>query len=132
MIKDGIQFKTAAEIAEFVEQITQDVEATPCYGLRSESRFDVDLPADVQPLSEDFEPVGPPFQATVRDISASGIRVVHKSPVYNRFLAVVIQPPNAERTELIMKLLLCQRCADRYSLGGRFVTAGEESRSELP
>ena len=132
MITDAIQFKTAAEIAEIVDQLVLETEATPCCHRRSEARFAVDLPSEVQPLSEDFKPVGPPFQARVRDISASGIRLSYQFHVNNKkFLAVVTQRPNGESVDLVVEVLWCERYGGYYNLGGRLVTAGEERRSEL-
>ena len=123
MLTNESRVKSATEVAVFVEQLTREAGARPYPDRRSEPRFAVDLPAEVHALNEVLEPENPPFEARVRDISASGLRLVHSDAVKNKFLAVVVQRKNGENMALLLKVLWCRRCGDHYELGGIFVTS---------
>ena len=102
MISDSLQVQTGEEISFFVERLTQELGSQPQDDRRSEPRFAVNVPVEVHPLNEAFEPDGPSFEARTRDISASGISFVHRLPVKSRFLAVGMQTPHGDSIDLVV------------------------------
>ena len=77
-----------AELVAFVEKEIR--RARPYGGLerRSDKRYLVAMPVVVQPVDEQSNAIGLPFVAVTRDISASGIGLVHTKPIEQGMVAL--------------------------------------------
>jgi hypothetical protein len=126
------------------DEFLNDISAaeSPSHERRAEKRYDYFTMVMVTPLDNDLQPSGGPFPALTRNISASGIGLVHSRPIHGPF--VKFDLPHRDTTlRVIVKILRCNQllCGDNrlgdfavddmctyYESGGRFVThvdAGE-------
>ncbi|MDH3718304.1 MAG: PilZ domain-containing protein [Planctomycetota bacterium] len=108
----------------------------PAHERRTEKRHQYLTMVMVTPLDADLQPSGDPFPALTRDISASGIGLVHSRPIHGPFVKFDL-PHGDTALSVIVNILRCNQllCGDQrlggfaiddmctyYESGGRFLT----------
>ena len=84
-------------------------------------RFPIAVPVLVMPLDENYQPVGPAFEAVTRDLSAGGMALLHTRAVNAKFLALEIEIPQKGRRTMILEVLRCRPSRRFYEIAGKFV-----------
>lgn len=100
-------------------------------------RYPLKVVAMATPLDEHFQVIGAPFPVLTRDISTTGIGLVHSRPLDMKYIQLDLTGPNGHELHLTVKVLRCNRylCGDEssphselddlctyYESGGRFIT----------
>ncbi|HUG90747.1 MAG TPA: PilZ domain-containing protein [Planctomycetaceae bacterium] len=127
-------------IAAFVRRV-----AGRSYGgseRRSRERHRLPLPVIAVPVTEDCEPVDEAFRTFTRDLSTSGVGLLHTRPVNAGYLAVEIgtRDGDGRGMQVLVRVLRCRRINDHlYDIGGQFITrlngdssAGESGPGDAP
>ena len=78
------------------------------------------IPAEVQPLDDNFEPLGKPFFAMVRNISTSGIGLMFGEQVSSKYLQLQIDRPSGGQLSTVVEVKHCT--ADGVMIGGNALT----------
>jgi hypothetical protein len=114
-------------IADFLSRLIDDAVS---HERRQTHRYLLCVPAVAQPLDERFCPTGPAFAALVRDVSTSGIALVHTRFVHAKLLAVELSAGKDERMQFVIQVLRCQTFHYLYEIAGKFlVRLSSEERS---
>jgi hypothetical protein len=121
MIHTTVAPQPPAELVSFVEQ--QIRSARPYTGLerRSDKRRLMAMPVLVQPVDEQSNAVGVPFAAMTRDISASGIGLIHTEPIERGRLALRLSFADKE-VDLVATVVWCRSLGPFYYAGANFVS----------
>ena len=103
---------------------------------RLAERYPLQVVAMATPLDEQFRPTGAPFPVLTRDISPSGIGLVHSRPLDMKYIQLDLTGPNGHELHMTVEVLRCNRflCGQEssahsalddqctyYESGGRFV-----------
>ena len=108
------------EIALLVERLAMASGADR----RQESRFTGSLAVEVQPLTDTLEPIGALQQGIARDISPSGIAIMHNDPVHSKFLGLRLLPPGQDdAVQLVLEVSRCRQVGDFFDIAGTFLTS---------
>ncbi len=102
---------------------------------RLAKRYPLRVVALATPLDDQFRQLGAPFPVLTRDISTTGIGLVHSRPLEVKYIRLDLTGPNGHELHLTVEILRCNRylCgADGvqeinctyYESGGRFVAPG--------
>ena len=101
-------------------------------------RYPLKVVALATPLDDNFQPSGEPFPVLTRDISNSGIGLVHSRRLDMKYINLDLTGPNGHELHMIVEVLRCNRflCGGDqpvipgfdngctyYESGGRFVQA---------
>jgi hypothetical protein len=78
------------------------------------------MPVLVQPVDERYHPIGEPFSMVTRDVSPSGVGLVHSEPIRHKFLALQMLL-NGERVNFVIKVVWNMGLGPFYGAGGEFV-----------
>lgn len=70
-------------------------------------------------LDEDLFPVGDGFSVLTRNLSSSGIAIVHTSPLEGK-LAVLIELPEIGHIQLLLEIVRSKQVGPMYEMGGAF------------
>jgi hypothetical protein len=137
---NGLQKDQPRAISSPRQQINELISGIPvretyAHERRAEKRYDYFTMVMVTPLDADLQPSGDPFPALTRNISASGIGLVHSRPIYGPF--VTLDLVHGDSTiNVIVEILRCNQlvCGDQrwggfaiddmctyYESGGKFV-----------
>ena len=65
------------------------------------------IPAEVQPLDDDFEACGPKFAVIVRNISARGIGLMFGKPVQCKYLELLVGTPSGKQLKTVIEVKHC-------------------------
>lgn len=117
--------KSTSLIASVIESLPGRVPSFEGRERRAYARYVVALPTVVQPLDEQMQPFGKPFNGATRDISAGGIRLIFSQPVTNRFLGIRVMLPDGSDFELLVEVLRCVPLGSYYDVAGEFVTQSD-------
>jgi len=71
-------------------------------------------------VDEDYRPVAEPTRMLTRDLSASGIGLVHTKPAGERLLALELPSPTGP-VQIVVEVVRCRQIGSFYDIGGRFV-----------
>ena len=90
-------------------------------------RIRVSVPAI--PVDDTGRSVGPPFVAATRNLSASGICLIHTQPVTAKYLLVELPGTSFDQQHVAVEVIRCCPVDDVYEIAGPFVTltGGNES-----
>ena len=80
------------------------------------------LQVRVIPLNNQLRPLGLGFVASTRDISRSGIAIIHHRPLECPFLAVQISNLNGRTLQSAVEVLRCRSLGRFFEAAGKFVT----------
>lgn len=89
---------------------------------RSAPRYPVVAPVPTQPLTDTLEPEGPPFMTASRNLSTSGICLLHDRTLTAKLLVLELSPPDGERIQVLVHLLRCRQRGPYHDLAGEFLT----------
>lgn len=109
---------------EDIELLVQRLAMESGADRRDECRFTGSLTIELQTLHDStLEPAGPVMRAIARDISRSGIAIMHAEPVSSKFLAVrILAPGDDDATHLILEVSRCRPVGDFFDIAGTFLS----------
>ncbi|MEM9186170.1 MAG: response regulator [Planctomycetota bacterium] len=92
---------------------------------RAKERVRCHTSAVAVPVTRRFAPDGEPFRVAIRDVSESGIRLLHTRATNAKYLALSWNAEALPATELrvVAKLMRCKPLSPFYDIGGQFVMA---------
>lgn len=70
-------------------------------------------------LDDDLFPVGEEFTVLTRNLSVSGIAIVHTQPLTGK-LAVLVELPKSGHVQLLLGIVRCKKVGQLYEMGGAF------------
>lgn len=76
-------------------------------------------------LDGNLHPVGEPFRIMTRDISESGIGLLHYEPVDAPYLAIQLPGLAEQPIQLVTELVRCREVDGYYDVAGMFVTRSD-------
>ena len=88
---------------------------------RAFRRFQVDAIALVRPVDSEFRATGPAFEATIVDLSASGIRLQHSDYVGSSLLAVKLRLQGVGLITLALSVLRSRPKDGHFEIAGRII-----------
>lgn len=91
---------------------------------RNSPRRKVRVSIPAVPVDNSGKPVGEPFMAETRNISATGICLVHSQRISAKYLIVELPGPTQERQKVAVEILRCIAAQDGFELAGPFVNLG--------
>lgn len=113
------------EIAAFVEHlIWQFIEQGLYYqgpDRRREKRHPIAVSVRTTPLDENLHPIGNPFTTATRDISNSGIALVHAETIEAPFLAVELKDLQGTPFRAAVEVLRRRPVGPYFEIAGKFV-----------
>lgn len=109
-----------AELLSFVERQIRTAHSYAGAERRMKQRYLIAVPVTVQPLDRRLKPVGDPFPAVTRDISPTGIGVVHVEPLKPQLLALGMEIAD-EQVNLVVEVLWCRGIGPFFYSGGDFI-----------
>jgi len=104
----------------FAEQLSQSEENDPT-GKRESERFQMATWVPAVLIDEQLEPSGDPFLVMTRNISTSGIALVHTQPIQEGRIAIELTGASGERIQLALQILRCRELDRFYELGCRYL-----------
>ena len=108
------------QLGEFVRKLRGAAEVD--VERRSAQRVPMIEPLNIKPLDEHFQPAGEATMALMRNVSRSGIALLHVRPVKSRYLALCQVRPQGVETPLYMEIIRCRQIGSGFELAGPFVT----------
>lgn len=87
--------------------------------LRRHPRRPVMMSVPAMQLDFDLFPVGEEFTVLTRNLSASGIAILHTQLLVGK-LAVLIQLPDLGHVQLLLRIVRCKKVGELYEMGGAF------------
>ena len=92
---------------------------------RRAERIRCNATAIAVPVTRRFAPEGDPFKLAVRDVSDSGIRLLHTRATSSDFLALswTAETLPAQELRIVAKVMRCRPLSPFYDIGGEFVLA---------
>ncbi|MDZ4817951.1 MAG: PilZ domain-containing protein [Planctomycetota bacterium] len=103
--------------------ILRTLDCLPCQiELRARQRYLMTCTVVVVPLDDDGLPADAPFKCVTRDISTTGICLVHTRIVRARRLAVEFSNADGSTLNTIVEVTRCQSVGPFYRIGGVFVS----------
>jgi len=105
-------------------------------GLRDDNRKSprrkVRISVPTVPVDEEGRPLGDHFVAESRNLSATGICMVHTEAVSSKYLMVQLPGPRLERQSVGVEVLRCRPVDGGYEIAGPFVTLPRETAATDP
>lgn len=96
---------------------------------RSQPRYILSIPVDVQPLDRMFNLHGDAFQVQTRDISTTGIGLIHSQAADTQFLTLRLAHPDGEQLDTVVKVLWSRQRGRRFDIGVSFITKSNSAGS---
>jgi hypothetical protein len=108
------------DLQTFAVQLAAYDEQDPT-GKRASERFQMATLVPAIRIDEQLEPVGEPFLVMTRNISTSGIALVHTQPIKEGRIAIELTGASGERIQLALQILRCRELDRFYELGCRYL-----------
>lgn len=118
MIQATLAPEPPAELVSFVERQIRDAQLYDGVERRSERRHLMAVPVLVQPVDAQFNATGAPFAAVTRDISQTGVGLVHEEPIDPQLLALRMCLAG-EEVKLVVEVLWCRAFGPYHYVGGK-------------
>jgi hypothetical protein len=106
------------EVNDFITRLQQHGAK---FTRRRELRQTVALLVEATPLDDASRPTGKTFQAVTRDISTSGISLLHTQSVDAPYLSISLKDTENQRLDAVVEVLRCNPIGPLFDIGGRFV-----------
>ncbi|MCA9142597.1 MAG: PilZ domain-containing protein [Planctomycetaceae bacterium] len=87
--------------------------------LRRHPRKPLMMSVPATKLDHDLFPVGDEFAVVTRNLSASGIAIVHSQSLVGK-LAVLVELPDIGHVQLLLRIVRCKKVGSLYEMGGAF------------
>ncbi|MHC4402874.1 MAG: PilZ domain-containing protein [Planctomycetota bacterium] len=116
MIHATLAPEPPAELVSFVERQIREAQLYDGVERRSERRHLVAVPVLVQPVDAEFNATGAPFAAVTRDISLTGVGLVHGEPIDPQLLALRMCLAE-EEVKLVVEVLSCRALGPYHYVG---------------
>ncbi|MCA9124240.1 MAG: PilZ domain-containing protein [Planctomycetaceae bacterium] len=87
--------------------------------LRRHPRKPLMMSVPAMQLDYDHFPVGDEFSVLTRNLSASGIAIIHTKPLVGK-LALLIELPEIGHVQLLLRIVRCKQVGQLYEMGGAF------------
>lgn len=87
--------------------------------LRRHPRRPMMMTVPAMELDDDLFPLGEDFTVITRNLSSSGIAIVHTRPL-ERKLAVLIELPKLGYVQLLLEIVRCKSVGPLFEMGGAF------------
>lgn len=87
--------------------------------LRRHPRRPLMMTVPAMQLDYDLFPVGEEFSVLTRNLSASGIALVHTASLAGK-LAVLVELPSIGFVQLLLRIVRCKKVGQLYEMGGEF------------
>ena len=129
MISFSDGFEAPVELVAFVQRHVRDVRSRVDVERRAETRHLMVLPVRVQPVDENFEAIGESVTLVSRDISPSGIGLVHFGKIKSEFFAIEMELAG-EKVKLIVEAEWQKAFGPFTYIGGRFVAKTKDPSQE--
>lgn len=97
---------------------------------RASPRHRITMEVAAVPLDELLRPIGDPFIALTRDISAGGISLVHTRRVAAPYLLLKLDNGGGVAVRVITKVLRCRQLKRFFEVAGKFVSRCTDSNGE--
>lgn len=110
-----------AELVSFVERQIRDAQLYDGVERRSERRHLMAVPVLVQPVDAQLNATGAPFGAVTRDISMTGLGLVHGEPIDPQLLALRMCLAE-EEVKLVVEVLWCRAFGPYYYVGSKAIS----------
>jgi len=104
----------------FAEQLAANEERDPT-GKRESERFQMTAWVPAVLIDEQLQPTGDPFLVMTRNISTSGIAIVHTQPIEDGRIAVELTGASGERIQLALQIIRCRALDKFYEMGCRYL-----------
>lgn len=88
---------------------------------RQRDRFRMVTSVPAIAVDEECRPIGEPFMLMTRDISTTGIALVHTEPIDAKRVVVEMTGAAGECIQIAIEILRSRRVGDFYEIGGRYV-----------
>ncbi|MHC4178419.1 MAG: PilZ domain-containing protein [Planctomycetota bacterium] len=109
-----------AELVSFVERNVRDARSYSGPERRMERRYLMAVPVLAQHVDERSSALGDPFAVVSRNISPTGIGLVHTKPIEQTLLAIQMFLAD-EEVNLVVDVVWCKPLGPFYYFGGTFV-----------
>ena len=109
-------------VVSLIKRLTQEGLYYQGPDRRHEERHAIAIQVNAIPLDDQIQPVGYGFVATTRDISSTGISLIHFDRLVCPFLAVEIAIPKERSFQAAVEVLRCRPIGPYYEVAGKFVT----------
>ena len=114
--------RSAAEIADFVDESTIDSRAYYGDERRTETRHALAIAIGVTPVDDRGTPTGDRFAAVTRDMSRIGMALFHTSEFAGDYLRVEFSTAEHPRFQVVLEVLRCRPIGPLWEIAGRFLT----------
>jgi hypothetical protein len=108
------------DLQTFAERLSELEEHDPT-GKRESQRFQMTTLVPAVLIDEQLEPLGEPFMVMTRNISTSGIALVHTAPINHGRVAIELTGASGERIQLALQILRCRELDKFYEMGCRYL-----------
>jgi len=107
-----------------VEELLKKLRAAaePGKDNRVSARYPVAIPVTVVPIDESGEPIERPFTAMSRDISTSGICILHTRPTNAKQLIIILTIPGKPPAKLNVDVVRCRAIGRFYEIAAKFTS----------
>jgi hypothetical protein len=106
-------------IAQFVKKVVSGMKAER--ERRGNLRYPLAVPVVALPMDQRLRPVDEPFAAMTRNISQSGLCLVHTRAVRAELLAVELSSLKRDTMQMVMRILRCRVTNRFYEIAGAFL-----------
>jgi hypothetical protein len=118
----------SASLVAFVKRQVRNAELFAGPERRADLRQLIVVPAIVQPVDAQCQPIGEPVAMVTRDITAKGVGLVHEEPLWHERVALRIDPDRLEDTEILIADVVWNRPLGPFcSIGCEVVARIENS-----
>jgi hypothetical protein len=114
--------KVSAYVDTLIRRMVEEGQYYDGPNRRSEPRYAVALQVWAMPLTSDLQSAGRPFVGTTKDISRSGISLVHYEPVDCPLLAIELTDLDGNKFQGAIEVLRCRQLGSFYEVAGKYVT----------
>jgi len=103
-----------------VQQLPDLSQPEPGIELRRHRRRSLTMKIPLTQLDHELLPVGEDFEVLSRDLSESGIALLHTEPLRGKYAALIVLP-DFEYVQLIIRIVRCEQKGSLYEMGAKFL-----------
>ena len=108
------------EIEQFVGSLNLGTESSVEKRTANRRVFHAAIP--VQPVDENFRPLGEVFMAVTHDISVTGLCMFYNRAVEDEYLAVELDAAGGQTLQVVIRVCRCRPMGRFYQIAGEFIT----------